>query len=35
MSNRAFATGTEDIRTEKVDGVMTLTLNRPERQNAM
>jgi 2-(1,2-epoxy-1,2-dihydrophenyl)acetyl-CoA isomerase len=35
MSNRTFDTGTEDIRTEIVDGVMTITLNRPERRNAM
>ena len=35
MSNRTFDTGTEDIHTEIVDGVMTITLNRPERRNAM
>ena len=35
MSNRTFDTGTEDIRTEIADGVMTITLNRPERRNAM
>ena len=35
MSTRTFDTGTEDIRTEIVDGVMTITLNRPDRRNAM
>ena len=35
MSDRTFDTGTEDIRTEIAEGVMTITLNRPERRNAM
>jgi 2-(1,2-epoxy-1,2-dihydrophenyl)acetyl-CoA isomerase len=35
MSNRIFDTGTDDINTEVIDGVMRITLNRPERRNAM
>ncbi len=35
MSKRTFDTGTEDIQTEISEGVMTITLNRPERRNAM
>ena len=35
MSSRIFDTGTEDLRTEISEGVMTITLNRPERRNAL
>ena len=35
MSDRIFDTGTDDIRSEVLEGVMTITLNRPERRNAM
>ncbi len=35
MADRTFDTGTDDITTEVVEGVMTITLNRPERRNAM
>ena len=35
MSDRIFDTGTDDIRSEVVEGVMTITLNRPERRNAL
>ena len=35
MSDRIFDTGTDDINTEVIDGVMRITLNRPERRNAM
>ncbi|MEC8976408.1 MAG: enoyl-CoA hydratase-related protein [Actinomycetota bacterium] len=35
MSDRIFDTGTDDISTEVTDGVMRITLNRPERRNAM
>ena len=35
MSSRIFETGTEDLRTEISEGVMTITLNRPERRNAL
>ena len=35
MSDRIFDTGTDDIRSEVDEGVMTITLNRPERRNAM
>ncbi|MAP96910.1 MAG: enoyl-CoA hydratase [Acidimicrobiaceae bacterium] len=35
MSPRIFDTGTEDLRTEISEGVMTITLNRPERRNAL
>ena len=35
MSSRIFDTGTEDLRTEISEGVMTITRNRPERRNAL
>ena len=35
MSSRIFDTGTDDLRTEISEGVMTITLNRPERRNAL
>ena len=35
MTDRVFDTGTDDIIVEITDGVMTITLNRPERRNAM
>jgi len=35
MADRIFDTGTDDISTEVTDGVMTVTLNRPKRRNAM
>ena len=35
MSDRIFDTGTDDISTEVTEGVMRITLNRPERRNAM
>ena len=35
MADRIFDTGTDDISTEVSDGVMTITLNRPKRRNAM
>ena len=35
MASRIFDTGTEDLRTEISEGVMTITLNRPERRNAL
>ena len=35
MADRVFDTGTDDIAVEVTDGVMTITLNRPERRNAM
>jgi 2-(1,2-epoxy-1,2-dihydrophenyl)acetyl-CoA isomerase len=35
MPDRIFDTGTDDINTEVIDGVMRITLNRPERRNAM
>jgi len=35
MSDRIFDTGTDDIATEVIGGVMRITLNRPERRNAM
>ena len=35
MADRIFDTGTDDISTEVTDGVMTITLNRPKRRNAM
>ena len=35
MSDRIFDTGTDDIHAEISQGVMTITLNRPERRNAM
>ena len=35
MADRIFDTETDDIGTEVTDGVMTITLNRPERRNAM
>ena len=35
MSDRIFDTGTDDIHAEVSQGVMTITLNRPERRNAM
>ena len=31
MSDRIFDTGTDDINTEVIDGVMRITLNRPDR----
>ena len=33
--SRIFDTGTDDISVEVTDGVMTVTLNRPDRRNAM
>ncbi|WP_419855277.1 enoyl-CoA hydratase-related protein [Candidatus Poriferisodalis sp.] len=33
--SRIFDTGTDDIAVEITDGVMTITLNRPDRRNAM
>lgn len=33
--SRIFDTGTDDIAVEITDGVMTVTLNRPDRRNAM
>lgn len=35
MADRIFDTGTDDISVEVADGVMTVTLNRPDRRNAM
>lgn len=35
MADRIFDTGTEDILAEITEGVMTITLNRPDRRNAM
>ncbi|MDE0135996.1 MAG: enoyl-CoA hydratase-related protein [Acidimicrobiaceae bacterium] len=35
MADRVFDTGTDDIVVEVTEGVMTVTLNRPERRNAM
>lgn len=35
MADRVFDTGTDDISVEVTDGVMTITLNRPDRRNAM
>ncbi|WP_419946753.1 enoyl-CoA hydratase-related protein [Candidatus Poriferisodalis sp.] len=35
MADRVFDTGTDDIGVEVTDDVMTITLNRPERRNAM
>ena len=35
MADRTFDTGTEEILTEVSDGVMTITLNRPDRRNAL
>lgn len=35
MADRVFDTGTDDISVEIADGVMTITLNRPDRRNAM
>ncbi|WP_420437056.1 enoyl-CoA hydratase-related protein [Candidatus Poriferisodalis sp.] len=35
MADRVFDTGTDDILVDISDGVMTITLNRPERRNAM
>lgn len=35
MADRIFDTGTDDIAVEVADGVMTITLNRPDRRNAM
>lgn len=35
MADRIFDTGTDDIAVEITDGVMTVTLNRPDRRNAM
>ncbi len=35
MADRVFDTGTDDISVEVTDGVMTVTLNRPDRRNAM
>ncbi len=35
MADRIFDTGTEDLQTEINGGVMTITLNRPDRRNAM
>ena len=35
MADRIFDTGTDDIAVEITDGVMTITLNRPDRRNAM
>lgn len=35
MPDRIFDTGTDDIGVEVTDGVMTITLNRPERRNAL
>ncbi len=35
MADRIFDTGTDDIAVEVTDGVMTITLNRPDRRNAM
>lgn len=35
MADRVFDTGTDDIAVEVTDGVMTITLNRPDRRNAM
>ena len=34
MGNRTFDTGTDDLLVEIDEGVMTITLNRPERRNA-
>lgn len=34
-ADRIFDTGTDDLLVEVADGVMTVTLNRPERRNAM
>ena len=35
MADRIFDTATDHLLTEVNDGVMTITLNRPERRNAM
>jgi len=35
MADRVFDTGTDDLVVEVTEGVMTVTLNRPERRNAM
>ena len=35
VADRVFDTGTDDIGVEVTDGVMTITLNRPERRNAL
>ena len=35
MPDRVFDTGTDDLAVEVTDGVMTITLNRPERRNAL
>ncbi|MDG2112948.1 MAG: enoyl-CoA hydratase-related protein, partial [Actinomycetota bacterium] len=35
MADRTFDTGTEDILASVSEGVMTITLNRPDRRNAM
>ncbi len=35
MADRVFDTGTDDLLVDISDGVMTITLNRPERRNAM
>lgn len=35
MADRIFDTGTDDLITEIDQGVMTITLNRPERRNAL
>jgi len=35
MADRIFDTGTDDLQTEVAGGVMTITLNRPDRRNAM
>ncbi len=35
MADRIFDTGTDDLQTEVTGGVMTITLNRPDRRNAM
>ena len=35
MSERSIDTGTNDVTAEIDDGVMTITLNRPDRRNAL
>ena len=35
MSERSIDTGTNDVTAEINDGVMTITLNRPDRRNAL
>ncbi len=34
-TDRVFDTGTDDLLVDVADGVMTITLNRPERRNAL